>query len=342
MTNRIAISNTNNIVDYYRDSDSEINEVLGSFINEAGIPRDMSFMKLEKFGIDAVSFAGKIVRSEWVSVQSVESFLSQYESGFSYFSTGVLSEEKLMVLIQSQVLSMNARMLMEIRKRGVSFSAEYALTKFSSYLKLVLFSSKIDEEEKASFDEQEMLCILSADTSAENELRLIDGFTGTIGLRSDYSDELNLEILNNHFSVSDLTKLPEFYNNASLEFQSKIVSVLAEHIHVVIAENLNIGFELARRISKAIAYNRDNALQFNNWHCKEYGSKEGREIKGLFHESRLFDYEKLLDGPSVMIPFTNLDNELLDTLAALNMIGSIDDSVNQKNKRRVYSRGYKK
>lgn len=43
-----------------------------------------------------------------------------------------------------------------------------------------------------------------------------------------------------------------------------------------------------------------------------------------------------------MIPFTNLDNELLDTLAALNMIGSVDNSVNQENKRRVYSRGYKK
>lgn len=343
LTNKIAASNTNNIVDYYRVSDSEINEVLGSFIDEAGIPQDMSFMKLKEFDIDALSFAGNIVRSEWVSVQSVESFLSQYKSGFSYFPIDALSEEKLMVLIRSQVLSMNARMLMEIRKRGVSFSAEYALTKFSGYLKLVLPSSEINEEERASFDEQEMLCILSAETSIENKLRLIDDFAGAIGLQSDYPDELNLEILKNHFSVSDLIKLPEFYNNATLEFQSKIVSVLAEHVHVVIAENFTIGFELAKRISKTVAQNRDSVLQFDNWYCKKYGAEKDREaIKVLFHESCLFDYEKLLDGPSVMIPFTSLDNELLDTLAALNMIGSVDNSVNQENKRRVYSRGYKK
>lgn len=343
LTNKTAISNTNNIVDYYRDSDSEINEVLGSFINKTGIPQDMSFMKLKEFGIDAASFAGKIVRSEWVTAQSVESFLSQYKSSFSYFSTDALSEEKLMVLIRSRVLSMNARMLTELRKRSVSFSAEYALTNFSGYLKLVLPSSGIDEEKKASFDEQEMLCILNTDTSVENKLSLIEGFTGAIELRGNYPDELNLEILNNHFVASDLIELPELYNNANSEFQNKIVSILAEHAHVVIAENFNISFELARQIGKEIAQNRDSALQFDNWYCKEYGAEQDREaIKVLFHESRLFDYEKLLDGPSVMIPFTNLDNELLDTLATLNMIGSIDKSVNQENKRRVYSKGYRK
>lgn len=343
LTNEIAISNTNNIVDYYRDSDSEINEILGSFIDKAGIPQDMSFMKLKEFDIDVVSFAGKIVRSEWLSARSVESFLSQYKSGFSYFPVDTLSEEKLMALMRSRVISMNARMLKEIRGRGVLFSAEYALTKFNDYLKIVLPSSEAGEEEKASFDEQEMLCILSADTSIENKLRLIDGFAGPIELRSDYPDELNLEILYNHFSASDLIELPEFYNNANSEFQSKIVSVLAEHVHVVMAESFNISFELARRIGLAIAQNRDSALQFDNWYCKKYGVEQDREaIKVLFHESCLFDYEKLLDGPSAMIPFTSLDNDLLNTLATLNMIGVIDEKVNHENKRRVYSRGYRK
>lgn len=330
-----------NIVEYFKDCGMRVREELSAFVNQKGIPTTLTAEFVEKHSVDRESFLLAFVRCCEVDLSILKVLAGQYGYALNAFGDPELDDARVLALIESGSLSMNAHSLHAIRECHERLEVNFALSDIDGYLGLVLPDENGDVA--CFFDEDEALCLLGSEgLKIEERLRLLSGFGDKVALSMDYPDEVNIEIVRAHFD-GDIEGAIEMSASASGGLRSSLVLLLARNATDISDAGLVVPAEVLDEVLACESVGRASSLgMITAWAkgTKPLPSREG--ICDRVKSASLAEYEKLLNGKQSMIERTIEDDAMLKLLNSRGMCGKVSNDVNSNNMRRVYPKGDKK
>lgn len=337
----LVAPSANNIVEYFKDCDMEIDEELSAFVNRKGIPSALTAEFAEKHGVVGESFLLAFVRCCEVDLDILKTLAGQYGYALDALGDPELDDARVLALIESGSLSMNANSLGAIREHHKHLTVDFALSNVDRYIDLVLPGK--DGDSACFFDEGEALLLLGSEgLNVKEKLRLLSGFVGKIALSSDYPDEVNIEIARVHFD-GNCEKTIEMCANANGDLRRSLVILLAQNAAAISDAGFVLPAEVLDEVLACKSVGRALSLSMIIAWAKETKPMPSREdICDRAKSASLTEYEKLLKGTLSMIKKTAEDDAMLELLKGRGMCGKINDDVNSNNMRRVYPKGGKK
>ena len=162
--------------------------------------------------------------------------LNQLNRCYDSFVIEGLSYEKVVILIQINVIEMTDENLEFIRKNYSDAVLDFIKNNIDAYVNVV--SENLIKSE-------EVINLIEDDISVKEKidlLKLIPNIEVSIDGKN-YEEKVKMYIVQNNFMESDLKSLIKQYDNSSLKFKELILDVLVKHIQTVIDNNFEVSGE---------------------------------------------------------------------------------------------------
>lgn len=202
----------------------KLSESVISFINRCDLKLDFSKLEYEKsikanFYDDLVE-CGAIINSKYKEI------LVSFRWYYTNFSIKNISDDKMMILINTSIIRMTADNLKSLRENYPDHVLSFIRKNIEEYVNIM--SSDL-------FSQEELLEILSWEISDELKIKLLEFSDNAISvIGKNYSTEVCLYILNNNFESSDLMSLFSSFEQWDDLIQAKIFDYAVRSITSII------------------------------------------------------------------------------------------------------------
>jgi predicted transposase YbfD/YdcC len=294
--NRLAKYSEENIIEYFRDSQS-LEPTLIAFINSdetmlnfSEVRNNYGSEKAEKF------FDAAIVSNKLFNLKYREILISL---GFSYnhFDISGISDEKLHILIDENIVPMNLDNLLFIRENYTNQVIYYIKKNLNEYANTI--TSEV-------FVLDEVVEILSWDVADDIKIRLLGYTSERLSiLNKGYSTAVNEIILKNNLEPNDLSHLYGTYEDWDDELQQVIHDLAIKRITLIISEPKDVSKELLKTLfaSGSLEYSLKVDLFISLLpYLEEEVCKEYLDLLNLAEYNKIFKYRT---RPSFKINTTN-------------------------------------
>ena len=224
-----------NIVEYFSLAKS-MDNCLIDWINRN--EPSLDFSKIEGMYEEDMfnQFFDSFIISNEITNSKYKTLVSTFRLEYQSFEIEGLSDNKITILIDEEIIVMNLETLKYMREFYPNQVTHFIKKNLDLYVDLI--TSK-------SFDMNELLDILSWDVEDEIKLKLLQITSEPISIvDGEYSDIVNEYILNNNLMESDLKVLFKSYDAWSNQIQNIIYSYASERIEKITEDIDSISSEL--------------------------------------------------------------------------------------------------
>ena len=288
----------------------KLNESVIGYINRCDVDLDFSKTEYDEDAkgklFDSVVICNDIDNSKYRQI------LVSLNFSYDTFDIAEISDDKLTILIDTNIIRMTADNLKFMRENYPNQTFYYIRNSIEKYIDIV---------DETLFSQEELLEILTWDISDKLKIRLLELSDGEISIiGKNYSPAICLHILENNFAESDLLNLFSSFEQWDNSVQAKIFDYAVIYIANIIDDPNSASQKLTNNLLHSERVNRDEKIDLFiaiiPVLCED-------SIKGILTLLNLTDYLKIFDTRSRPKFEINDENEKL--LVAFKKAGMIDN-----------------
>lgn len=279
--NEIVESSVSNVICYFQKYG--LDKELVGFINRLDIDTDFTGVA-EKFGDEvAEKFFDSISVNNDIETNKYKKILNDLGYIFDKYDEKEITDEKIQILIENQIIQMNKQSLEFIRSKCREQIMYFIQYNIEEYLGLQTVKDFVYEE---------AIKVLEFDLEDAKKIKLIRYTDKPISvLNKSFSDKLFTHILDNNFDENDAAYLFHNYSDYSEAKQDAIYQIAVERINDIIEKSIVLDDRLLSDI--LIKSNRAKNVKIALWSkaipnmneescIKHFRELELPELKGIF------------------------------------------------------------
>lgn len=292
----------------------KLNESVIGYINRCDI--DLDFSKTEYDEDAKEKLFDSVVICNGIDNSKYRQILVSLKFSYDAFDIADISDDKITILIDTNIIRMTADNLKYIRENYHNQIFYYIRKSIEKYIDIV---------DEALFSREEMLEIIAWNISDKLKIRLLELSDEEISIiGKNYSPAVCLHILNNNFAKSDLPDLFSSFEQWDNFVQEKIFDYAVRHIATIIDDPNSVSQKLTNNLLHSERVNRDEKIDLFiaiiPVLCED-------SIKGILTLLNLTDYLKIFDTRSRPKFEINDENEkLLTAFKESNLIDSYEEN----------------
>lgn len=292
----------------------KLNESVIGYINRCDI--DLDFSKTEYDEDAKEKLFDSVVICNGIDNSKYRQILVSLKFSYDAFDIADISDDKITILIDTNIIRMTADNLKYIRENYHNQIFYYIRKSIEKYIDIV---------DETLFSREELLEILTWDISDKLKIRLLEFSDEEISIiGKNYSPAVCLHILNNNFAKSDLPDLFSSFEQWDNFVREKIFDYAVRHIASIIDDPNSVSQKLINNLLHSERVNRDEKIDLFiaiiPALCEE-------SIKGILTLLNLTDYLKIFDTRSRPKFEINDENEkLLTVFKESNLIHNYEES----------------
>lgn len=309
--------NSDNILSYFCLQDKKIDDKLTHFINcGSGILKFNSEEIDNKFGENTTSnFYNAIVVCENLVNEKYETLLKLLNRHYKNFSKKNISTDKISILINLNIIRMNDQTLDFIRANYSSNLIEYIKFNISQYIK------NIENEEKLNYNEM-LLLLDEKDISDDNKIALIDLTNKEISIANkNYSKNLKLKIIQDHFDSQDLALLLQLYPKADTQFRDTAKNIFIKNIDEIIENQYSMEFITLFDLIQETKIDLNIRQEVFSLYLSKFDKKQ---IKKCLTTLQMIDYLNLFEGKRPRFEINDINERILNVFKDKQWITDFD------------------
>ena len=292
----------------------KLNESVIGYINRCDI--DLDFSKTEYDEDAKEKLFDSVVICNGIDNSKYRQILVSLKFSYDVFDIAEISDDKITILIDTNIIRMTADNLKYIRENYHNQTFYYIRKSIEKYIDIV---------DETLFSREELLEILTWDISDKLKIRLLELSGEEISIiGKNYSPAVCLHILNNNFAKSDLPDLFSSFEQWDNFVREKIFDYAVRHIASIIDDPNSVSQKLTNNLLHSERVNRDEKIDLFiaiiPVLCED-------SIKGILTLLNLTDYLKIFDTRSRPKFEINDENEkLLTAFKESNLIDNYEES----------------
>lgn len=292
----------------------KLNESVISYINRYDI--DLDFSKMEYDEDAKEKLFNSVVICNGIDNSKYRQILVSLKFSYDTFDIAEISDDKITILIDTNIIRMTADNLKYIRENYHNQIFYYIRKSIEKYIDIV---------DETLFSREELLEILTWDISDKLKIRLLELSDEEISIiGKNYSPAVCLHILNNNFAKSDLPDLFSSFEQWDYFVREKIFDYAVRHIASIIDDPNSVSQKLTHNLLHSERVNRDEKIDLFiaiiPVLCED-------SIKGILTLLNLTDYLKIFDTRSRPKFEINDENEkLLTAFKESNLIDNYEEN----------------
>ena len=292
----------------------KLNESVIGYINRCDI--DLDFSKTEYDEDAKEKLFDSVVICNGIDNSKYRQILVSLKFSYDVFDIAEISDDKITILIDTNIIRMTADNLKYIRENYHNHTFYYIRKSIEKYIDIV---------DETLFSREELLEILTWDISDKLKIRLLELSGEEISIiGKNYSPAVCLHILNNNFAKSDLPDLFSSFEQWDNFVREKIFDYAVRHIASIIDDPNSVSQKLTNNLLHSERVNRDEKIDLFiaiiPVLCED-------SIKGILTLLNLTDYLKIFDTRSRPKFEINDENEkLLTAFKESNLIDNYEES----------------
>lgn len=295
----IVLFSEQNIMDYFNAMKS-LDESIVSYINKCNIDLDFSKTEYDSESQEAL-FDGVIVCNSIENSKYMQILVS-LKVYYTEFNVSNIVDDKIFILIDTNIIRMSAVTLMFIRKNYPNQNYYFIRKNIDKYVEIMVTDLFVHDE---------LLEIITWDISDEFKIKLLK-FTGDeisiIGM--NYSTAVCLHILNNNFMELDLNNLFASFEQWDASIQLRIFDFAISNITGIIDKPKPVSEKLKDKLIHSKLLNRNIKIDLLIVMIPDINENNTKEILAILD---LTDYIKIFDTRSRPKFKINDENEKLLT-----------------------------
>lgn len=214
-----------NILSYFGEKQKVDSSLIG-YINNADQPLNFSSQNIDIAEEVRTSFFDHIVNCNDIDDVQYNSIITTIEVQFIDFDIPGIQDSKMVILIDNDIIQMNATTLNYMRTKYKSSLFTFILKHIKEYLDIM---------NDDLFVQEELVEILSWDIEDSYKMKLLSYSTDAISIiGKNYSLQICVHILNNNLLQDDMTSLYLSYNKQPGEIKEIILKNAKAHIAGII------------------------------------------------------------------------------------------------------------
>lgn len=273
-----------NIFAYFeKQKETEIDPTLVSFINRHDKILDFSNYSCAKESKDQLFIS--LISCNDIDNAKYERLLSSFMLNLKKFISLGISDEKIDILIEIQIIQMTKDNLVFMRNEYPDHVLNFINRNINQYVDIM------DDE---IFSLQELFEVLKWNVSDEIKIQLISFTNQKISIINEhYSINVCTYILENNFLKSDLPELLQSYDNWDKKMQTTIYALALRYISDVIADPQNVSSQLKDRLLYSRELNIESRIDLL---IAMLSDLDMEYVKPVLSEWGLDDYIKIFDN----------------------------------------------
>ena len=295
------ICSEHNILSYFGEKQKVDSSLIG-YINNADQPLNFSSQNIDIAEEVRTSLFDHIVNCNDISDEQYARIITTIEVQFVNFDIPDIQDSKIVILIDNDIIQMNATTLNYMRTKYESNLFRFIRKHIKEYLDIM---------NDDLFIQEELVEILSWDIEDSYKIKLLSYSTGPISIiGKNYSLQICVHILNNNLLQDDMISLYLSYNKQPSEIKEIILENAKSHIDGIIddpriaEETLKEGLLCANDISYEVKACLFAAM------IQYIGQTEASKYLSILG---LTDFIKIFDSHSKpKFEITDLNAKLLD------------------------------
>ncbi|MDD7794124.1 YobI family P-loop NTPase [Clostridium sp. 'White wine YQ'] len=282
---RVVKYSEENILYYFFKNENQLNETLVNFINENDKYLEFSKKEIDSiFGENsAASLFGEVIVCDTISDKKYENILAELRYSYSNFDIKEISETKMKILIDLEVIKMTVENVKFMRNNYQSKLTYFITKNINEYIDNIM--------DKQSLSNEELINILDIDLEDGLKTRLISNSNDSIPIISKkYSDDVIKYILQHNFDQSELSHFIKNYEIQTDNIKEVIREMSVSYIDTYLEEDIKLPLDLFKFLIKEEDISIENKLMllvanmdsFSKVQCEDFmkiiGSKEHEKI----------------------------------------------------------------
>ena len=303
--------------------------LLVEFINGSTIDLNFDYdLITEKFGEDSTSeFSDAIVSCNELSNDKYEAIVSSLNIKYEAFTFKELNDEKIIILIELDVIEMN--------KDNLNFIREYYPKQLPQFIvrNIAEYTDEVINEE--NFDLNELLLILDKKLPDKYLIKLLGFADKPISIKEkNYSTAIKKHILQNNFDIYDLPYLLESYPQQRY-LKKHIKEIALENIELIMTKRYLISLDLLLELLavETISMETRKILLLNNLQ-----DLNAQETTKCLKTMKMFDFLDLFNGKRPKIEKNEINRQILKEFENKGWITKYEDDPRYPNFYRVNGR----
>lgn len=258
LTCQIVNYSTSNILEYFFNSGSGLDETLVAFINGGSKSICFSYDAIENNHGEksAGKFYSAIMQCVTLDNQKYKKILNEIDMRYSQFIFPDIPSNKIAIIIELGAIIMNNDNVLFMRQNYSNNLKYFILSKSSEYVNAII-------ENPSIFNLEELINLLQEEKMNDDEkIKLLQLTQQPISIADlNLTDAIKLHILTSNIFVDDLSILVRNYQAESQAVQTEIFRLCTVHISLLITRKYVITFELLSLLLTNNDVITDNKLQ---------------------------------------------------------------------------------
>ncbi|WP_370776112.1 YobI family P-loop NTPase [Holdemania massiliensis] len=292
----------------------KLNKSVISYINRCDT--DLDFTKTEYDEDTKEKLFDSVILCNDINNSKYKQILVSLEFFYDNFDIAEISDDKITILIDTNIIRMTADNLKFMRENYLNLKFYFIRKNIEKY---------IDIMEDTLFSQEELLEILIWDISDELKIQLFEFSDDEISIiGKNYSPVICLHILNNNFSESDLSELFSSFEQWDDSIQVKIFDYAVKNIESIMNNPISVSEKLKNNLIHSDKVSRDKKIDFLIAIMPELSRDSIKEILTLLD---LTDYLKIFDTRSrPKFEINDENKKLLTAFKENNLIDSYQEN----------------
>lgn len=311
------VDNTDeNLLDYYFEKEKNMDEILIGFINNFKNDFNLQSDLIEEtYGKDADDkLFTSIIKCNEIDDRRYLELLQRFDRYYEVFNVSNINKSKISILIELQIIRMNAATLAFMRNNYEYNLMEYIVINVDKYLNETLNDD--------NFEYDEMLKVIDENIDENKKIELISFTDKAISINNKgYSNKIKKYILENNFNKSDIEYLINIFSDEGEELKEKIIKIIIKNIDIVIGGAYSIGYEL---LSELIDNEKINEDDKRNLVVLSMNDLKNSEIYKCFEKLNMTDYMSLFNRKRPKFEVNDINERLLKALRDKEIINKFD------------------
>ncbi|OLA45983.1 hypothetical protein [Ruminococcus bicirculans (ex Wegman et al. 2014)] len=292
----------------------KLNESVISYINRCNI--DLDFSKTEYDEETKERLFDSVIICNDIDTSKYKQILVSLKFHYNNFNIKDISNDKIVVLINTNIIRMTANNLEFMRETYPNQNSYFIRKNIEKYVEIM---------DDALLSREELLEILTWDISDELKVRLLEFTAEKISIiGKNYSLPVCLHILDNNFIESDLPNLFSSFEQWDNSVQAKIFDYAVSNIVSIIDDSNSVSEKLKNNLFHSDRVSRDSKIDLLIAIMPDISEDSIKDILTLLN---LTDYLKIFDIHSRPKFEINDENEkLLFAFKENNLINNYEES----------------
>lgn len=243
-----------NILCYYSYSDKGFDNILTDFINNTDLEKGLQYSDVCEYEEEnALAFYESVLTNNALNNVKYIDLLVGFGRCYKEFTFTEIDHDKMNILIDLEIIEMNAINLKLMREKYPSCKFHYIIKNIGQYAQ-----DTIMEE---NFDISELKYLLKQKIANKYLLSLLNCTNEPISITEiNVTDPVKKHILENNFNKDDLSSLISVFGTESLEIKEVLLAIFVKNIKGIIENGIALPFTILFLLLESSGTNKDELL----------------------------------------------------------------------------------